>query len=103
MEDIRWISFKPDARRVEDLRFDVAHQHYVQHAVVCDKDVWRRLLHVPAAPHFAAVEPREEALRVGSGYAGCNNIEPLEFGPQLCLRTVPVGTARDRCPARVAP
>ena len=70
MKDVRRIGFEPLAGQIEDRRLDVPHQHDVQHAVVGDEDVGRRILHVPAAPHLAAVKAREEALGVGAGNRG---------------------------------
>src|SRR3546814_20322281 len=62
VKHVGWI-FKPAPRRGEYLVLDIAHQHDVQHAVVGDQDVGRSILHVPPAPHLAAVKAGKDALR----------------------------------------
>ena len=59
---------KPRSRLFEDVRFDATHEHDVQHRVVGDQDVGRRVLHIPPGPHLRSIHLREEAFGVTSGY-----------------------------------
>ena len=43
------------ARAVEDVGLEASHQHDVEHAVVGDENVRRRLLHVPSRPHLRPI------------------------------------------------
>ena len=58
------VGFQPVARLVEHARLDAPHQHDVQHVVVGYENVGRRILHIPARPHFAAVHVLEVVARI---------------------------------------
>jgi hypothetical protein len=60
MEYVALVGCKPVTGRAEDGRLDASHQHDIQHAVICDEDIRRLILHVPPGPHFRAGEVLKE-------------------------------------------
>ena len=101
VEDIGAVGVEPRPRRVEDGALDVTHQHDIQHAVVGDQDVGRRLLHIEAAPHLAAVELGKEPLSLGTRHTGGHTAQTGEFVSQIGFGALPSGSARNRSPSRV--
>ena len=53
---------------IKDRRLDDPHQHDVEHRVVGDQNIRRRILHVPPGPHVRAIHALEELLGRGTGY-----------------------------------
>ena len=101
VEDVGAVGVEPSPGHVEDGALDVPHQHDVQHAVVGDQDVGRRLLHIEAAPHLAAVELGEEPLSLGARHAGGHAAQTSEFVSQIGFGALPSGSARNRRPPGV--
>ena len=101
VEDIGAVGVEPRPRRVEDGALDVTHQHDIQHAVVGDQDVGRRLLHIEAAPHLAAVELGKEPLSLGTRHTGGHTAQTGEFVSQIGFGALPSGSTRNRSPSRV--
>ena len=58
------VMLQPLPGRFEDVVVRLPHQHDAQHAVVGDENVRRRILHVPPAPHFGAVQSWKEVPRL---------------------------------------
>ena len=94
--------FKPAPRSGEYLVFDIAHQHDVQHAVVRDQDVGRSILHIPPAPHLAAVEAGKEALRVRASDPRGQRALSAQLRSQFRFCVVALRTSGDRRPAGVS-
>jgi hypothetical protein len=40
-EALIWMRLKPRPRRVEDWTLEGAHEHVLEHRVVCDEEIWR--------------------------------------------------------------
>ncbi|WP_231936962.1 hypothetical protein [Caballeronia udeis] len=55
MKDVPAVRGEPTSGSIEYRRLDCPHQHDIKHAVVCDEDIGRLVLHVPPRPHFSAI------------------------------------------------
>ncbi len=86
----------------KDRSLDVPHEHDVEHAVVRDQNIRGRFLHVPAAPHLAAVETRKETRGGGLANSSRHVGQAIKFLSKIAFCPGSIVTARDRRPAVVA-
>ena len=99
VEKVVFVGRQPSAGGIKDAVLDAPHQHDVQHAVVRDEDVGRRVLHVPAGPHLGAVRILEvvEDPRIGSRRGRESGAVPFQIHVvEPPSKFVPLRVARPR-------
>jgi hypothetical protein len=75
VEYVGCIGLKPLPGPIKDRTLNAPHKHDVEHRVVGDEYVRGGILHIPAGPHFTAVETLKKAI----GW-GASNEEGIAFG-----------------------
>src|SRR5262249_16880994 len=79
------VSFKPLTCEIKKWNFHAAHQHDVQHRVVRNEDVRRRILHIPARPHFSTIHTGKESRGWRPRDSHSLPFHLAKLLPQLCF------------------
>jgi hypothetical protein len=80
-EHVVVVRLQPISGAVEDAFLDPSHQHDVQHAVVCYKNIGGGQLHIPPPPHLSAVDIGEIVLQLAVHIRIRRDL--LEYSPTL--------------------
>ena len=92
----------------EDVPLDFSHQHDVEHRIIGNENVRRRVLDVPTRPHLTAVHAWEKSPNLVGGAASidvrldlsCVSVEFLQFcleAVNCCIDCARTGDGRLAC------